>query len=283
MRKTNVPSPAVILLMTTCVSMYAQDQTAAIQQKLTSEYTLTQPTGALDDIVTAGSVIVLKKGDVVMSPVTSTNLCQNTYKDGKISQNALCRANKARKMWGQVPLLGGSAPSTGLDTRTFVPGEKMWMTKIDVQPAFIDITLFTDAYSDVRYKADLKFPFPKGWSPTVEQADKLVSEVFSVQPADDAKAGPQQTPAVGQNALAAGNTPTAPPATAAVQPVGPPPIAPPPPPPADPKTISLKQTTDQVIANLGQPTKIIKLGSKEIYVYPDMKVTFVAGKVSDVQ
>ena len=38
-----------------------------------------------------------------------------------------------------------------------------------------------------------------------------------------------------------------------------------------------------MIATWGQPTKDIKLGAKEIFVYPDMKVTFVAGKVSDVQ
>jgi hypothetical protein len=65
------------------------------------------------------------------------------------------------------------------------------------------------------------------------------------------------------------------------------PIAPPPPPPdqpaAPPKTIKVGQSKDVVIATWGQPTKDIKLASKEILVYPDMKVTFVAGKVSDVQ
>jgi hypothetical protein len=62
----------------------------------------------------------------------------------------------------------------------------------------------------------------------------------------------------------------------------------PPPPPADepapgPKTISLGQTKDLVVANLGQPDKIAKIGSKEIYSYKDLKVTFVNGKVTDVQ
>ena len=50
-----------------------------------------------------------------------------------------------------------------------------------------------------------------------------------------------------------------------------------------PTTIELGQTTDQVVAALGPPSKIVKLGSKEIYVYKDLKVTFVDGKVSDVQ
>ena len=40
---------------------------------------------------------------------------------------------------------------------------------------------------------------------------------------------------------------------------------------------------DQVVANFGQPTKVVKLGTKEIDYYPDMKVVYTNGKVSDVQ
>lgn len=52
---------------------------------------------------------------------------------------------------------------------------------------------------------------------------------------------------------------------------------------ANTKTVELGQTTDQVKSALGAPDKIIKLGPKEVYVYKDMKVVFVDGKVSDVQ
>jgi hypothetical protein len=38
-----------------------------------------------------------------------------------------------------------------------------------------------------------------------------------------------------------------------------------------------------VVATWGQPTQIIKGATKEVYVYPDMKVVFVAGKVADVK
>ena len=34
---------------------------------------------------------------------------------------------------------------------------------------------------------------------------------------------------------------------------------------------------------MGTPEKIINLGSKLIYVYKDIKVTFLNGKVADVQ
>jgi hypothetical protein len=50
-----------------------------------------------------------------------------------------------------------------------------------------------------------------------------------------------------------------------------------------PPTIGLGQTPDQVIAAVGQPTRIVNLGAKQIYTYPDMKVIFMNGVVSDVQ
>ena len=50
-----------------------------------------------------------------------------------------------------------------------------------------------------------------------------------------------------------------------------------------PPTIGLGQTPDQVIAAIGQPTRIANLGAKQIYTYPDMKVIFMNGVVSDVQ
>ena len=61
-------------------------------------------------------------------------------------------------------------------------------------------------------------------------------------------------------------------------------VAPPSPPAAAPTVnIALGQTVDQVVAAMGQPKSVVDLGTKKIYVYPDMKVTFKAGKVSDVQ
>ncbi len=61
-------------------------------------------------------------------------------------------------------------------------------------------------------------------------------------------------------------------------------VAPPTPPEAAPTVnIALGQTVDQVVAAMGQPKSVVDLGTKKIYVYPDMKITFKAGKVSDVQ
>lgn len=53
--------------------------------------------------------------------------------------------------------------------------------------------------------------------------------------------------------------------------------------PSGPAVIGLGQTTDQVVALLGQPLTVVNLGEKQIYVYKDMKITFLNGRVTDVQ
>ena len=54
-------------------------------------------------------------------------------------------------------------------------------------------------------------------------------------------------------------------------------------PAAPPAEIAVGQTVEQVTAAMGNPKQIVKVGTKQIYVYPDLKITFVNGKVSDVQ
>jgi hypothetical protein len=77
-----------------------------------------------------------------------------------------------------------------------------------------------------------------------------------------------------------GDAPEAPPAPL-------PDIAPPPPPsdvpPPAPPTVALGQTMDQVTTGFGQPLRVAKLGTKTIFYYKDMKVTFTNGKVTDVE
>lgn len=52
---------------------------------------------------------------------------------------------------------------------------------------------------------------------------------------------------------------------------------------AAPAQISMGQTIAEVTAILGNPKNIVDLGAKKIYVYNDMKITFKAGKVADVE
>lgn len=52
---------------------------------------------------------------------------------------------------------------------------------------------------------------------------------------------------------------------------------------AQPPTVSLGMTTSQVQSILGQPRRVVDLGQKKMFIYDDMKVIFMDGRVSDVQ
>jgi hypothetical protein len=159
------------------------------------------------------------------------------------------------------------------NTRVFVAGEKFWVTRIEVKDDGVAMDFFTDAINDVRYKSSLVVPFSNGL-PSPDEALKIVQEVVTAAPAEDAKGSQPSQPASA-------------PAPAPVAEAAPAPI-PPPPPPTDapapaPATVALGQTPDQVVAVLGQPLRKAKVGTKEIYSYKDLKVTFVNGKVKDIQ
>jgi hypothetical protein len=272
-------SLAAAVIFSSCTTADAQNTAANLQQKLVSEYALTKATADRSDIVTAGAVLVLQKDNLLMYSTTNTIAPQNTYKNGKLSQGIFAlSACKWCKTFNDKT--GQSA--SNVDTRKFVTGEKFWVTKIDVHDDGVVFELFSDPISDVRYYADLKFPFPKNAQPPVDQVEASVAEVLKVQPADDAAAS-------GGDAKKQPSAPAGQSTQAAAQPTDKPlaPIAAPPPPsdapPPAPKTIALGQTKDQVAAIFGQPTKVVKLATKEIDYYPDMKVTFVHDKVTDVQ
>ncbi len=352
------------------VGLAAQSgDTAAIQQKLNSQFKVTTMTADRSDIVTAGDVVQIHRPGLVMYAVASPMPPSNTYKNGKIGQG-----------WGGFGkdlMIGMATPGAGTAAdyphRTFVAEEKCWVTAIQVQKDGVLFQLYSDPYDDVRYYANLKIPFAdKKTVPQLDAAMQLVAEVLTVAPQDqgdqpaaeqdnqaqqtassnngaqgesatsvqgkylrsDKKSdfieldpsgnflliqngkpyagtyhvdgetlmlasaqirGQQKCRLVGNTMTDSGGTiwekpaPIAPapvqaPASATVEPATLPDIAPPPP-PADtpPPTIALGQTKSQVIAAFGQPTRLAKLGAKEIFYYKDMKVTLTSGKVSNVE
>jgi len=297
MLSCNIAKCLVVLLAATSLAFCADDQnsSAAIQKALESEYALTKPTADKKDIVTAGAVLVLEKDNLLSTDVSSPSIGGNTYKDG-----SLHNAAKALSVFGRgKKWIPGASSAPDVNTRTFVAGEKLWVTKIDVTDEKVIFTLFSDPMSDVRYQATVTF-FGKH-RPAADVVEKTVAEVFKVQPAEDANAGGQNqnaaqgaaTPQQPQAPAAAASAEKAP---AAIAPPAPPsseaapaPIAPPAPPSdsaAAPQTVALGQSPDQVKAILGQPQTIVKAGAKpkkEIYVYKELKVTFVNDKVTDVQ
>jgi hypothetical protein len=282
-----------ILAALAAFSSLAQAQTTntTLEQQLEAKYTLTTPTADYTDIVTAGSTLILEKkgfsGGSVANKVPTTNV----YKDGQIKSD-LGSVIRTCKFCGSIPVVGstaGAVVGAAGPSRGFVNNEKLYVTKISVDRSKDNIifSLISDSYGDAgRYKGTLAFPFPKGsvGSADLAKVDAVISEVFKIAPAADqsavsSKAAQQSTTATAE----------APPAVATAPPDAPlPPIAPPPPPPApepvvETKAIDVGQTKEQVEAILGKPEKAFKVGSKEIYQYKDVKVTFVNGKMTDAQ
>jgi len=262
------------------------DPGTLIKEKLVSQIKLTKAAAAHDDIVTAGDVVVLHKDGLMMCSSASSYAFSNTYSNGVLAANLNNRAKDAAKSFfkGKLPFGGGGgitdAANNGCASRKFVAGEKFWVTDVTLQKDGILVSTFSDPYNDTRYFGEIKFPFPKGSVPPVDAFVKTVSEVITVQPPDDKDKGDKNDQASGQApAQAPADAPAAAPA-APMQAIAPPP------PPADtpPPSIAIGQTKDQVLAGFGQPVRTAKLaGTKEIYFYKDMKVTFTNGKVSNVE
>jgi hypothetical protein len=157
----------------------------------------------------------------------------------------------------------------GAVTRLFAIGEKVYVAKMDVsvkndRVAFVVVEC--DSCNGVNqqssYKAVVAFQFEKGFLSSADstKVDNVIGEVFSL---DNGTNGGQQAQDSSQQQT------QEPPAQQA--------------PRAQPATVELGQSVDQVQAALGAPGKIINLGAKQIYVYKDLKVTFVNGKVTDAQ
>jgi hypothetical protein len=235
------------------------DQKALLQQKLNSQFQLVKTTADGSDIVKAGSVLVLQKDGLLMCNLDTRIPPTSSYKGGKISFGF-----GAALAW-EMEL--GTTNSNDVPQRKFVAGEKFWVKNIDVQDDGVIFDFYSDPYQDVRYHGKLKFPFPKHTMPSADDEMKTIAEAITVQPDDNAAAS-APAPAPAQSSKMAD-----------IPPPPPPPDAPPP----QPKTITLGMTKEQVVAIFGQPKSIANLGTKEIDNYPDMKVTFVKGKVADVQ
>jgi len=92
------------------------------------------------------------------------------------------------------------------------------------------------------------------------QISDVISQVLEIQPEEAAQQDQPQDAQAGQQQAQQPESPAQP-----------------------PPTIQLGQTVDEVTKLLGAPTKVVNLGIKQIYIYKDMKVVFLRGKVADVQ
>jgi hypothetical protein len=218
-------------------------------------------------VTEAGTVLVIKKGGIRAYPPADNVVLPNTYKDGSVH----APSSMIKKVWNFKDR------GQGADNSRLLPlEEKVYVTQLraDVKNDKVTLSLIEcDSCNNVQqasnFKAQIIFQFPKGYlsgGADAGQAADMISQVLVPDQGGDQGSGRQGgDQASGQQGNGGGQQQQAAPE-----------------PPKETQTIEKGQTEDQVVGILGKPDKIVNLGAKKLYIYKDMKITFIGGKVSDV-
>jgi uncharacterized membrane protein YgcG len=258
-------------------SLTAQAPAVSLQDQLNAQYTLVKmgadSGGAA--VVEQGTILVIKKGGILSVPYGDQTVATH-YQDGAV------HSPSALMMGARGGLMGkfGKQQSTTLmqvGTKVYPSRVVVNLPKDQVVVGIIACDSCNNTSPTTFNKADVVFQFAKGSLATANPSQ--VEDTISGLLALDDSAGGDQGSGDGQQGgndqggnNQGGNNQGGGGGQAQQQ-------APPP----EPAQIEKGQTPDQVKAALGQPDKIVNLGAKQIYVYKDIKVTFINGKVSDVQ
>ncbi len=216
-------------------------------------------------VLSPGTVLVIRKAGILGVPPANVAFGNSIYKDGELH-----------------PPTSGNRMIIGNVTQPLPVGERVYVQTVDVNLKSDRVTLIIvecDSCNGVNrqspFKSMVSFEFAKGSLATADpaQIENTIGQVLSIENSSNGGQQPEDSSAQqhGQQQQ--------PPEQKTTEQQPSEQQAPPPQPP----TIQLGQTPDQVQAVLGRPDKIVNLGAKLIYVYKDLKVTFMNGKVSDAQ
>ncbi len=281
-QKFHALMPGIALLAATIFPMsLACAQAVSLQEQLAAQYKLVKmvsDTGGYS-VVDAGTLLAIQKGGVLGVPYSDKTVLTTKYEGGTVHTPSSVATQARKALFGHF----SQTASEGQTTHLFAKGDKVYPTKIDVNVGGDSVTIGIVACDTCNKtdpptynKAQVAFQFPKGTlaNASAGQVEDVIGQLLSIS-SDDAQQGQgdqqggndqQSNDQQGNNQQAADQ--------GAAQAQAPPP---------EPQQIEKGQTPDQVKAALGQPDKIVKLGDKQIFVYKDLKVTFLNGKVSDVQ
>lgn len=270
---------ALIVVGITACLVYAQDLPAIpLEDHLKAQYTLVKmgSDSGGDAMVAEGTVLVIKKDGILSVPYGDQPVATR-YQDGTV------RPPSASTMGARGSLMGKVGKQQ--TTRLFQVGERVYPSRIAVNLPKDQVTIgiiACDGCNNVSpttfYKADVVFQFPKGTLATtsLSQVEDTIAELLNIDdsPGDQGRTqggngnvagnGNANDQRIGNQGGGGGQAQQQPPAP-------------------EPQQIEKGQTPDQVKATLGQPDKIVNFGSKQIFIYKDLKVTFLNGKVLDVQ
>jgi hypothetical protein len=250
--------------------------TVTLQDQLAAQYKVVKMGSDTSgySVIDAGTLLEIKKGGILGVPYSDTSILSTKYESGTV--------HTPSSMLSKGIGFGMKRFGKEQTTKLFPVGNKVYPSKIDVDTGKDIVTLSIVACDTCNKtdpptynKAKVVFQFPKGSLAKASAGDveDTIGQLLSIS--DDSQSqdqgGQQQGQGGGQGGQGGQGNGDQQAADQGQQQQ------------AEPQTIEKGQTTDQVQAALGKPEKIVNLGTKQIYIYKDMKVTFLNGKVSDVQ
>jgi hypothetical protein len=276
---SSIPVAAAVIVTMVLASM-ATAQAPTLQEQLIAQYKLVKMGSDTSgySVIDKGTLLEIKKGGILAVPYGDNNVPACHYENGSV------KGPSGLALVGRKSIMGkfGKEQTTHL----FASGDKVYPMKVDVNVAKDTVTLGIVACDTCNKtdpptynKAQVVFQFPKGSlananAGSVEDTIGQLLAVTDDSQQDQAQQGGQdqgQQGDQGGGAQAGGGQGGGGQQAQQDQPQ------------AEPAEIKLGMTMGEVETALGKPDRKANLGTKQIYYYKDMKVTFKDGKVSDVQ
>jgi len=270
--------PVVALCAITLVVTSAVGQSGAptLQEQLAAQYKLVKMGSDTSgySVVEEGTLLAVQKGGVMGVPYSDKTILTSKYENGTVHSPNAAMAEARKKLFGHF----SQTATEGQTTHLFKKGDKVYPTKIDVKVdkdlvvmGIVECDTCNNTDPPTWSKANVEFQFPKGSLAKASAGDveDTIGQLLAIS--DDAQqqgGGQQQGQQQGGGQDQGGGQQQGGQQQQAQ---------------AEPQTIQMGMTIDQVQASLGQPAKVVNLGPKQIYVYKDLKVTFLNGRVVDVQ
>ena len=264
----------ILVITVLCVSFVlvasaaAQGGAPTLQEQLAAQYKLVKMGSDTSgySVVEEGTLLAVQKGGLMGVPYSDKTTLTNKYENGTVHSPSAAMTEARKKIFGHF----SQTASEGQTTHLMKKGDKVYPTKIDVKVdkdvvllGIVECDTCNNTDPPTWAKANVEFQFPKGSLAKASAGDveDTIGQLLAIsddsqQGGADQQGGQQQGGQQGGQDQGGGQPP---------------------------QTIQMGMTIDQVQASLGQPSKVVNLGPKQIYVYKDLKVTFLNGRVADVQ
>jgi uncharacterized membrane protein YgcG len=236
-------------------------------------------------VVQEGTLLTIQKGGIIGVPYKNMSIRTTTYQDGNVHASDIAGVKNNKFLTAGCGLLHKcpTTPDAVNDetaTKFFKVGDKVYATKIAVDDAKDTVTMTIVACDTCNKtdpptyeKAQVAFKFASGTlaKGNVSQVEDTIGQLLAISDDSQQQASNDQGGQNGNNGGGNNGGGNQGGGGGGQQQQ------------SQPQQIEMGQTQDQVKGSLGNPDKMVNLGPKQIWVYKDLKVTFLNGRVVDVQ